>query len=61
MIPAPLKKVEPLVMVIPERVTCAVALEIWTTGPMLPLPSRIVVFAPEPRIFRLMPMVKRSL
>src|ERR1700719_124720 len=47
-------------MVTPERVTCAVALEIVTTLPVLP-PSRIVVFAPEPRTFRLMPMVKCSL
>src|ERR1700747_1199851 len=44
----------------PERVTCAVALEIVTTLPVLP-PSRIVVFAPEPRIFRLMPTVRCSL
>src|ERR1700720_3392034 len=46
-------------MVTPERVTCA-GLEIVTTLPTPP-PSRIVVLAPEPRIFRLTPMLKCSL
>src|SRR5882724_8643991 len=47
-------------MVTPERVTCAVALEIVTTLPAPP-PSRIVLLAPEPRTLRLMLMVKFSL
>src|SRR5882724_7328092 len=46
-------------MVTPERVTCAVALEIVTTLPAPP-PSRIVLLAPEPRTLRLMLMVKFS-
>src|SRR6266404_4208876 len=57
-IPAPTSQL-PLVMVTPERVTCAVALEIVTTVPAPP-PSRIVVLAPEPRTFTLMLRVKCS-
>ena len=50
---------KPLKTVNPERVTCALTLEIETTVLRLP-PSMIVVLAPAPSIFNLIPIMRFS-